>query len=297
MEKEKPLILIVEDNPTDSAFCRNIMKKNGYETEVCMDCESALEFLSKKQPDLILLDIIMPGINGFQFSEYMKENLKFKDIPVIFLSGMDDEESIIKGFNSGGVDFITKPFRTQELLARTRTHVELKKTKEKLIQMAATDELTGLANRRYFIERLTNEFDRDRRYESKYSLLIIDIDHFKNINDTYGHKTGDLVLQEAASVMKKSLRSSDIIGRIGGEEFAVLLPETEIKAALLISERVRKNVEEVKVLSNSHEIKITISLGVSQSAVEDQNVDEIFIRADTAMYNAKKEGRNRIKTS
>jgi len=297
LNDEKPLILIVEDSVINSKFCESLLKKNGFETEVYTDGESALEFLSKNSPDLILLDIIMPGIDGYQFSESIKANPKLSGTPVIFLSAMNDEESIIKGFKSGGVDFITKPFRTQELLARTRTHVELKRAKEKLLQLATTDELTGIANRRYFMDRLNSEFDRAKRYESKYSLLMIDIDFFKSINDNYGHKGGDKALQSAASVMKKSLRTSDIIGRVGGEEFSVILPETDIKSALFIAERLRKKVEETAVIHNDEEILVTVSIGVSESQTGDQSVDDIYIRSDSAMYKAKNNGRNRVESN
>ncbi|HOP62067.1 MAG TPA: diguanylate cyclase [Spirochaetota bacterium] len=294
MKNGKALILIVEDNPINSTLCRSLLNKNGYATEVCNDGESALVFLSTNSPDLILLDIIMPGIDGFEFCESLKIHPRHKDTPVIFLSAMDDEASIIKGFNSGGVDYITKPFRTQELLARTKTHVELKRAKEKLIKMATTDELTRLANRRYFMERFNSEFDRVKRYESKFSLLMIDIDHFKNINDTFGHKAGDKALQEAATIMKKSLRSSDIIGRVGGEEFSVLLPETDINSALYIAERLRNKVEKSTIDHEDVKISITISIGTTQSDAGDHSVDDIIIRADKAMYNAKNEGRNKI---
>ncbi len=172
--------------------------------------------------------------------------------------------------------------------------MELKKAKEKLLQLATTDELTGIANRRSFMERLNNEFDRAKRYESRYSLLMIDIDYFKSINDNYGHKAGDKALQSAASVMKKSLRTSDIIGRVGGEEFSVILPETDIKAALFIAERLRSRVEDTVVIHDDEEIFITVSIGVSESQTGDQSVDDIYIRSDSAMYNAKKNGRNRV---
>ena len=297
LDSRKPVILIVEDSAINSRFCESLLKKNGFDTEVCNDGESALEFLSKNSPDLILLDIIMPGIDGYQFSESIKANPRLKDTPVIFLSAMNDEDSIIKGFKSGGVDFITKPFRTQELLARTRTHVELKRAKEKLLQLATTDELTEIANRRYFMDRLKNEFDRAKRYESRYSLLMIDIDYFKSINDNHGHKGGDKVLQSAASVMKKSLKTSDVIGRVGGEEFSVILPETDIKAALFIAERLRKRVEETAVVHDEEQIFITVSIGVSQSLNGDQSVDDIYIRSDSAMYTAKKNGKNRVETN
>ena len=293
-DNSKPLILIVEDSAINGSFCQSLLKKNGYETEICTDGESALEFLSKYIPDLILLDIIMPGIDGFEFSQKIKKNDKLKDTPIIFLSAMNDEESIIKGFGCGGVDFITKPFRTQELLARTKTHIELKNTKEKLLKMAITDELTGLVNRRYFMERLHHEFDRMKRYDTTYSLLMVDIDNFKKINDTFGHKAGDIVLKTASEAMKKSLRTSDIIGRFGGEEFAALLPEADMKAASFIAERLRKKVEESYIEYESSKIAITISIGVTQSNITDTKIDEIIIRSDTAMYQAKKDGRNRI---
>jgi len=296
-DSSKPLVLIVEDNAVNSTFCQSLLRKNGYETAVCSDGETALDFIGKYIPDLILLDIVMPGIDGYELSLKLKTNDKLKDTPVIFLSAMNDEESIIKGFNSGGVDFITKPFRTQELLARTKTHIELKNTKERLMQMAITDELTGLVNRRYFLERLHYEFDRMKRYDTIYSMLMVDIDHFKKINDTYGHKAGDIVLKKASEAMKKSLRTSDIIGRFGGEEFAALLPEADIKSASFIAERLRKKVEEVNIEYESAKISLTISIGASQSNITDTKIDEIIIRSDTAMYHSKKEGRNRVSLS
>ncbi len=294
MDEAKPLILIVEDSSVNGRLCERLLNKGGYDTAVCTDGESALEFVNTNSPDLILLDIVMPGIDGYEFCRVMKDNPKVKHTPIIFLSAMDDEKSIIKGFDSGAVDFITKPFRHRELLARTKTHVELKRAKEKLLRMAITDELTSLVNRRYFMGRLLHEYERTKRYESVFTVLMIDLDYFKNVNDTYGHQAGDTVLRTVSNSMKLSLRLSDIIGRIGGEEFAVILPETELSGAMIIGERIRKRVEALDIIHKECKIKITISIGASSSSKDDLSIDEVLQRADTALYRAKENGRNRI---
>lgn len=294
METNKPLILIVDDSQININFCKKILGKNGYATDSCKSGEEAIEYLEKNSPDLILLDIVMPGIDGFEFCEIKKNIPDMADIPVIFLSAKDDEESIIKGFKSGGVDYITKPFRTQEMLARTKTHIDLKKAKEQLVLMATTDVLTGLTNRRFFMERLSIEFERVQRYESLYTILMIDLDFFKRVNDTFGHMAGDTVLKKISEILQNGLRCTDLIGRIGGEEFAVILPETELPQSLQIAERLRKSVDQLPVEVDGDKIRITISLGASQSNIADTEMDDALIRADSALYSAKKAGRNNV---
>ena len=294
MDESKPLILIVEDSSVNGKLCERLLNKSGYNTAVCTDGESAIEFVNTNSPDLILLDIVMPGIDGYEFCKVMKNNPKIKHTPIIFLSAMNDEQSIIKGFENGAVDYITKPFRHQELLARTKTHVELKRAKEKLLRMAITDELTGLVNRRYFMGRLLHEYERTKRYESVFTVLMIDLDYFKKINDTYGHQAGDTVLRTISDSMKLSVRLSDIIGRIGGEEFAVILPETDINAALIIGDRLRKRIEALEIPHKSSKLKITISIGASPSSKDDLSIDDVLQRSDAALYRAKDNGRNRI---
>lgn len=294
METNKPLILIVDDSQININFCKKFLGKNGYATDSCKSGEEAIEYLEKNSPDLILLDIVMPGIDGFEFCEIKKNIPDMADIPVIFLSAKDDEESIIKGFKSGGVDYITKPFRTQEMLARTKTHIDLKKAKEQLVLMATTDVLTGLTNRRFFMERLSIEFERVQRYESLYTILMIDLDFFKRVNDTFGHMAGDTVLKKISEILQNGLRCTDLIGRIGGEEFAVILPETELPQSLQIAERLRKSVDQLPVEVDGDKIRITISLGASQSNIADTEMDDALIRADSALYSAKKAGRNNV---
>lgn len=295
MEEARPLVLIVDDNLTNSTFCEKLLTKNGYETSVCSSGEEALEFIGKNTPDLILLDIVMPGIDGYEFCDQLKRTPRLKDTPVIFLSAMNDETSIINGFKSGGVDFITRPFRGQELLARTRTHIELKRAKEKLLRMAVTDELTGLFNRRYFMSRLNQEFERVKRYESIFTFIMIDIDFFKKINDTHGHLAGDFVLRNVAEMMNKSRRLSDTVGRIGGEEFAILLPETEIGYGVEIAGRLRKKIEKSAIEFENKKMNVTISAGISDSDSGDLTVDAVLNRADVALYEAKDKGRNMVR--
>lgn len=292
MNDPKPLVLIVEDSSVNSRLCEKLLNKKGFATVVCSDAEKAIKYINIESPDLILLDIVMPGIDGYEFCSLIKNNLKIKDTPIIFLSAMDDEKSIIKGFECGGVDFVTKPFRHQELLARIRTHVELKQAKEKLLRMATTDELTCLANRRHFMERLHEEYERSRRNESEFTMLMIDIDYFKNINDTYGHQAGDIVLRRLSDTMKNNLRLSDILGRIGGEEFAILLPDTEIREGMAIAERLRKKIENLGIPYNGSVLHITISIGASPSFNDDTGIDSILQRSDSALYKAKGMGRN-----
>ena len=292
MDNPKPLVLIVEDNSSNSRLCEKLLNKKGFATVICSDAEKAIEYINNESPDLILLDIIMPGIDGYEFCSIIKNNLKIKDTPIIFLSAMDDEKSIIKGFECGGVDFITKPFRRQELIARIRTHVELKQAKEKLLKMATTDELTCLVNRRHFMERLHEEYERTKRNQSEFTMLMIDIDYFKRVNDTYGHLAGDLVLKMISESMRHNLRLSDIIGRIGGEEFAIILPETGLMEGQLIAERLRKKIENLSISYNNSVIKITISVGASSSFTEDTGIDAILQRSDSALYKAKGSGRN-----
>jgi diguanylate cyclase (GGDEF)-like protein len=292
LNNPKPLILIVEDSSVNSRICEKLLNKQGFATFVCSDAETAINYINIESPDLILLDIIMPGIDGYEFCAMIKNNLKIKDTPIIFLSAMHDEKSIIKGFECGGVDFVTKPFRHQELLARIRTHIELKKAKENLLRMATTDELTRLANRRHFMDRLNEEYERSRRNDSEFTMLMIDIDYFKRVNDTFGHQAGDAVLRMTSDIMKHNLRLSDILGRIGGEEFAVLLPDTEIKEGVIIAERLRKKIENLGVPYNQSMINITISIGASNSLTDDSGIDSILQRSDTALYRAKEYGRN-----
>lgn len=263
------------------------------------------KILLNKSVDLVLCDVIMPGIDGFKFLSMKRARAEFDDIPVIMLTGEEDVKLKIKALEQGASDYITKPFNRGELMARVRVHYkikalqeELRESNRQLEELSNTDGLTKLYNRRYFMEMLELEFQRAQRYEAKLGFVMIDIDHFKDFNDTYGHLLGDRILYEVAQILRENLRVHDIVGRYGGEEFALLMPETDMKGALVVAERYRKRIEDFMLLENERELKITISLGVATYPRADiKSVDDLIRMADNALYKAKKNGRNRVEVT
>jgi diguanylate cyclase (GGDEF)-like protein len=258
--------------------------------------------LLNKPVDLILCDVIMPGLDGFKFLLQKKERPEFDNIPVIMLTGGDDVRLKIKALELGASDYITKPFNGGELVARVRVHYkikqlqeELRDTNSRLEELSNTDDLTKLYNRRYFMQLLELEFQRAQRYESRFSFVMIDIDNFKNVNDTCGHLLGDRILYEVAQILRENLRVHDLIGRYGGEEFALLMPETDVRGALVVAERYRKRVEDFIHIEDNKVLRVTISLGVAgypHPAIK--SVDDLIRLADNALYKAKNNGRNRV---
>ncbi|MEA2091288.1 MAG: diguanylate cyclase, partial [Campylobacterota bacterium] len=233
----------------------------------------------------------------------LKSNDKTEDIPVIFITAKTDEDSIVKAYDIGGIDYITKPFKSRELLARVKRELkmqnlihDLEESKEELRLLASIDPLTKLYNRRYFSKASEHIFYLSKRNNSTLSIIMLDIDNFKKINDTYGHQVGDDVLVTIASALQGFIRKSDIVCRFGGEEFLMLFPQTPIDKALLISEKIRLKIEDTVVsLENKKELKFTASIGVSQINHEkDKSIEDMIKRADDALYEAKNSGRNRI---
>lgn len=258
--------------------------------------------LLNKDVDLILCDLMMPGMDGFKFLSMKKARPEFNDIPVIMLTGAEDVKLKIKGLEQGASDYITKPFDTGELIARVKVHYkirtlqeELKATNRRLEELSNTDGLTKLYNRRYFMELLELEFQRAQRYQSKFSFVMIDIDNFKGFNDNYGHLMGDHILYEIAQILQENLRVNDVVGRYGGEEFALFAPETDLKGSLVVAERYRKRIEDLVVVEREKKLKVTISLGVaSYPNPAIGSVDDLIRLADNALYKSKREGRNRV---
>ncbi len=250
--------------------------------------------------DMILCDLEMPRMDGFKFLGMMKSRPELQNIPVIILTGMNDRIQKIKGLENGACDYITKPFDPEELVARVKVHLkikklqdELKKSNELLHDLSITDYLTGLYNRRYLMESLSREILRADRKDGSLSLIVIDIDHFKRVNDTYGHQQGDQVLQIVSGIMKKELRSYDIAARFGGEEFFAVLPDVNADEALLVAERIRSAVEEFRFENELYDLELTISLGVADlSYLSCQSVDNFIKLADDALYRAKANNRN-----
>jgi diguanylate cyclase (GGDEF)-like protein len=252
--------------------------------------------------DVILCDLEMPRIDGFKFLSMIKARPDLQDMPVIILTGMNDRELKIKGLEQGASDYITKPFDPEELVARVRIHLKIKRlqddlrrSNELLLELSNTDHLTGLFNRRYLMEALEKEFQRSLRKGGPLSLIMLDIDHFKAVNDTYGHLQGDVVLQRVALQLQKELRSYDIASRYGGEEFVAVLPDATLKEALFVAERVRQSVLETGFNGVLSPLSITVSLGVASFPTPDCTTVDHFIKlADDALYRAKANGRNRV---
>ncbi len=301
---EEFLILVVDDLSKNIQLLMEILDEVGYSTTFALSGKQAMERLGKIKPDLILLDLMMPEINGIQLCEIIKSDRITAAIPIIFLTASNEEEHLINAFKIGAVDYINKPFKIPELLARVKTHIELSKTKkelekayEEMKRLANTDPLTGIANRRYLFEFASKELERSKRYENPFSLLIIDLDYFKKINDTYGHDIGDKILQITVNTINTCLRKVDCLGRFGGEEFVVILPETESMGALNAAERIRTAIATQSLQVEQETIKITVSIGVATYTPTDETVDSIIKRADTFLYKAKQGGRNRVMAS
>ncbi|MFA7061812.1 MAG: diguanylate cyclase [Pedobacter sp.] len=269
------------------------------------EAEDGLEGFKKllsSPVDIILCDLEMPRIDGFKFLSMMKSRPELRDLPVIILTGMNDRDLKIKGLTQGAIDFITKPFDPEELLARVKVHLkikhlqdDLKRSNELLLEISNTDHLTRLFNRRYLMEALDKEVHRTLRKGGNLSILILDIDHFKLVNDTYGHLQGDWVLQIVSKYLSKGLRKYDVAARYGGEEFVAILPDATIKEALFVAERVRSSIQEIRFEGELSPLSLTVSLGVATFPAEGcYTVDEFIKLADDALYKAKSKGRNRV---
>lgn len=296
MNSEKT-ILIVDDSELNIQVLSDILKEKSYRIALARSGRVALEFVEMKKPDLILLDIMMPEIDGFEVCRRLKSRPETKAIPIIFISGLDKSEDIVRGFKAGAVDYIVKPFQKEVVLARVNTHLKLNETQKKLKKtnnelkkllneveyLSFHDEMTGLYNRRYF----ENEMDRlaaSRRLP--ITLLVADMDYLKVVNDNYGHKMGDQYLKAAAKILKKSSRDEDVVARIGGDEFAIILPETGFKAADKVYQRIKSNLKQYNQQQDLVE-KLEISLGFAVKTNKEQNLDQIFKQADKMMYNNK----------
>ncbi|MBI2252648.1 MAG: diguanylate cyclase, partial [Armatimonadetes bacterium] len=253
--------------------------------------------------DLILLDVSMPDLNGFEVCKIIKQNPATSDIPVIFVSAKGEVIDKIEGLNLGAQDYISKPFNLDELKARINAVLRMKfsqdEVKEKALHfegLSVNDELTGLYNHRYIKERLVEEVARASRYKSSLSCMIIDIDQFKQINETKGPLQGDLALKELARILKRTIRLIDIAGRYGGGEFVVIFPQTDLNGAEMAAERIRRVIENHK-FKGLEDFKITSSVGVA-TYVEGRYEDPqtIFSLADNALFKAKETGRNKVVT-
>ncbi len=307
-ENKRDRILIIDDNPNNLNVL--IEHLHSYEISVALNGKDGIKLAHNINPDLILLDVMMPGIDGFETCRRLKEDESISDIPIIFLTALEDMENKLKGFQVGGVDYITKPIKFEEALARINAHLTIRRhekeleRKNKLIleqvrqldYLARTDSLTKLPNRRDFMEHANMEMSRYKRNGSPFSIVMIDIDFFKKINDAFGHECGDYVLVETAECIRKNLRTHDHIARWGGEEFIILLPETESEGAVEVAEKIRCQIQDDQFIFGSYCPEVRLTLGVS--AIESGKTLQDCIRmADQALYRGKKSGRNKVVTA
>ena len=292
---ERPRLLVVDDHRANIQALFQAFQAD-HKVQMATSGEQALALCRSHPPDLVLLDVVMPGMDGFEVCRQLKADDTTKDIPVIFVTGHNEEEAETLGLDVGAVDFISKPINPRIVRARVKTHLTMKRQSDLLRQWVYIDGLTGVCNRRYFDEHLKSEWDRAVRLGTPLSVALVDVDLFKRYNDHYGHQAGDDCLRRVAAVMKASLqRPTDMAARYGGEEFALLMPDTDANGALHLAGRVRHGLSEAHIdhADSSVGPLLTISIGVSTwaSGVV-SNAAALLKAADAQLYVAKSRGRD-----
>lgn len=293
-------ILIADDNPIQIEHLRKSLNENGFDVYFTADANEVVDIAEGIIPDLILLDVVMPEIDGYTVCEALKSKDITKDIPIIFITSKGDKWDRVKGFSIGAFDYIIKPFFIEEVVARIRNAVNLKQFQDELKKknsileiLSIRDELTLLYNRRYVLKRLDEEIERAKRYNHGFSCIMADIDFFKKINDNFGHPVGDIALRNMGELLRKNLRAVDIAARYGGEEFLLILPETDLSGAKIAAEKLRRLVESGRYSEGLPEgVKLTVSLGIAVYPDHGGNRDRLVKSADEALYLAKEAGRN-----
>ncbi|EAT11976.1 diguanylate cyclase [Bermanella marisrubri] len=289
-------ILIVDDVASNLVLLGSHLEDQDYSVIEATNGPQALDLLqSHDDIDLVLLDVEMPKMSGLEVLRKIKQDEQIKDLPVILVTANGDDQNVVDGLDLGAVDYVIKPYSLSVLLARVRSALREKERLDLMEKWATTDPLTGLYNRRFFFEQAQRELERVQRNETDASFIILDIDHFKKVNDEYGHLVGDDVLEGLAKLFKETFRKVDLCCRFGGEEFVICLPDTDTEGALLVAERTRKKVEELSFNTEKGPLHVTISLGVS-SANENTTLEDMLKRADDALYQAKQNGRNRTES-
>jgi diguanylate cyclase (GGDEF)-like protein len=305
-----PVILVVDDEPVNLALIKRRLEWEEYEIHTAEDGGQAVEAARRVLPDLVILDVMMPVLDGLQACRLLKEDPATRGIPVIFLSALDDTDTKVSGLALGADDYISKPFRVEELLARVAVAIRLKRERDRLresaedarqraeaaSEMSMTDALTGLLNRYGLQRALQRELSEARRYARPLSCLLLDIDFFKTVNDNYGHAAGDAALMQTARVLSEAVRGSDVVCRYGGEEFLILAPETNLEGVTALAEKIRVAVSSRVFGDGERVFKLTLSVGAAELR-SDESGNDMIARADEALYQAKQSGRNRVEAA
>ena len=297
MEPARHTVLIVDDTPANIEMLSAALSDE-YEVLFATSGQDALDIAAEQHPDLILLDVMMPEMDGYEVCARIKGGTTTRTIPVIFVTAMDHDEEETKGLNVGAIDYLTKPIRPAIVRARVRNHLELKRYRDSLENLSSTDGLTGIANRRRFDEFLAREWQRARRSQTPLSLILMDVDLFKDYNDHYGHLAGDDCLRHLAREMAACVRRpADLAARYGGEEFACLLPDTDVEGAMTLGHKLLRQVDTLQIPHANSTVAdhVTMSLGVATLIpVVGQSASDLIRRADECLYAAKRHGRNQI---
>ncbi|MFC1852197.1 diguanylate cyclase [candidate division CSSED10-310 bacterium] len=325
-EQKKQLILIVDDAPINLKMLSSILRTEGYEIALATSGREALSLIDEISPDLILLDITMPGMDGYEVCKILKDSFETKDIPLIFLTAKKDTEDVVKGFELGAVDYITKPFNSAELLSRVNTHLEVRKLnsliinyydrqlkneielrkkietekkdlyqeieeKNKLLKAQAyNDYFTNLDSFKAIIEKLSAEIASAKRFNYPLTIALFNIDHLKEINYEFGHMYGDVIISEVASLIKKEMHDRAMIGRHNGDEYLVIFPQLTLEEGRKKAENIRKKITELQL----EDEKLHVSISVGICTLQDENCANLIRKADELLSQAKNKGRDRI---
>ncbi len=309
--KEQPLILLVDDDAYVRRFFGQQLKQAGYRVDEVESGDRALEAIRSLRPDLVLLDILMPGLNGLAVCARMRVDAEVGDTPVLFLSSADDIPTKAAGFQLGAHDFLSKTIDPRELEIRVKAALAAKLQRDalkeaairlrsealRLQQEAQVDPLTGLPNRRALMEGGDRAMYLARYMEQPVSLYMIDVDHFKKVNDTWGHAAGDRILKQVATRIRANLREGDLCARFGGEEFSAVLPGANLGDAVGVAERIRQCIEAHRFSAGKEKVRVTVSVGIAAFPQDGATLEELLEVADQRLYAAKGSGRNRVMPS
>ena len=288
-------ILIVDDNNLNIRLLTDILKDENFTVFSADNGLPVLEMTRRIQPDVILLDIMMPGLDGFEVCKLLKSDQEVKDIPVIMVTAKTEGSDIKNALELGAFDYIKKPIDEIEVIARVQSALRLKEHQDKLKELAMKDGLTGLYNHGLLMELFEKELAKQQRINGNISFAMVDIDYFKEINDTYGHMAGNIILKELSNILINSVRKGDIVARYGGEEFSIVLPQTDKLSAFQLCDRIRKKIEYFNFNIGNETIKATVSIGLFFKDSKDIITGmEIMKKADEELYKAKNNGRNRV---
>ena len=321
-EQPKMKIVTADGEPAVRVLLARQLRRAGFDVTACSNGREALEAIAATGANVVLADWMMPELDGLELCRAVREMSESGALGFVYFilltAKADDKRHVVEAFDAGADDFLTKPYVEDELLARLRAgvriidlqnlvtarQIEVHKINarmailnRKLQELATTDDLTKLNNRRCMLERLRENWTLAERHQRPMSFIMLDVDHFKRFNDSYGHEAGDVVLVQVAARIKSQLRNADVCGRLGGEEFAVLCPETDLEGTAQVAERIRDAIETHRLTHNGASLSVTISAGVAQRSQQHPNCDALIAEADRALYAAKNAGRNRVGVS